>query len=101
MTFALVALYIFISQLDAVLTARSDISAVPFGMSASRAGPPPATWGGKAFHTWDSWMSKIKEYLEIWTAPHDDTRIAWTLGIGWACCGGGLAGGCLVFAKAA
>ncbi len=30
----------------------------------------------------------------------DDKTLAWTLGIGWACCGGGLAGGCLVFAKA-
>ena len=102
MTFALIALYIFISQLDTVLASRSDISAVPFsGLSGRRTGPPPATWGGKLFFIWDSWMSKIKEYLEIWTTPHDDTRIAWTLGIGWACCGGGLAGGCLVFAKAA
>ncbi|KAK7675965.1 hypothetical protein QCA50_021078 [Cerrena zonata] len=102
MTFAFIALYIFVSQLDAVLAARSDISAVPFsGMGAGRASPPAATWAGKAFGVWDAWMSKIKEYLEIWTAPHDETRIAWTLGIGWACCGGGLAGGCLVFAKAA
>jgi len=31
----------------------------------------------------------------------NDKQIAWTLGIGWACCGGGLAGMCLVFAKAA
>jgi len=30
----------------------------------------------------------------------DDRQIAWILGIGWACTGGGLAGGCLVFAKA-
>ena len=40
------------------------------------------------------------EKLEIWTGPMDDGQIAWILGIGWACCGGGLAGGCLVFTKA-
>jgi len=43
----------------------------------------------------------VKLKLEAWTAAHDDMQIAWTLGIGWACCGGGLAGMCLVFAKAA
>lgn len=45
-------------------------------------------------------MYMVTEWLEAWTAPKDDKQIAWTLGIGWACCGGGLAGGCLVFAKA-
>lgn len=45
-------------------------------------------------------MYMIGGYLETWTAAHDDKRIAWTLGIGWACLGGALAGGCLVFAKA-
>ena len=42
----------------------------------------------------------VTDRLEIWAAPKDDKQVAWTLGIGWACCGGGLAGGCLVFAKA-
>jgi magnesium transporter len=42
----------------------------------------------------------ITGWLEVWTAAKDDKQIAWTLGIGWACCGGGLAGGTLVFAKA-
>lgn len=45
-------------------------------------------------------MLWVKEKLEMWTAPQDDKQVAWVLGIGWACCGGGLAGGCLVFAKA-
>ncbi|RDB25413.1 hypothetical protein Hypma_007848 [Hypsizygus marmoreus] len=49
---------------------------------------------------WNSLMVWITGWLEIWAAPQDDKLIAWTLGIGWACCGGGLAGGCLVFAKA-
>jgi len=46
-------------------------------------------------------MIWIAEKLEEWTAEKDDAVIAWTLGIGWACAGGGLAGECLVFAKAA
>ncbi|KAF5380563.1 hypothetical protein D9615_004481 [Tricholomella constricta] len=50
--------------------------------------------------TWRSLMLWITGWLEVWTAPQDDKQVAWTLGIGWACCGGGLAGMCLVFAKA-
>ena len=50
---------------------------------------------------WDWSMIWIAEKLEEWTARKDDKVIAWTLGIGWACAGGGLAGECLVFAKAA
>jgi len=101
MAFALIALYFFTSQLDAVLVTRSDLSAVPFsGMSARRDLPVATNWFGKVpvFYQWT--VMKIREFLEIWMAPHDDKRVAWTLGIGWACCGGGLAGGTLVFAKA-
>ncbi|GLB37495.1 putative magnesium transporter NIPA [Lyophyllum shimeji] len=49
---------------------------------------------------WQSLMKWITGWLEVWTAPQDDKQVAWTLGIAWACCGGGLAGMCLVFAKA-
>ena len=45
-------------------------------------------------------MSWVTDLVEWWAGPKDDKQVAWTLGIGWACCGGGLAGGCLVFAKA-
>lgn len=101
MTFALFFLYTFTSQLEAVLTARSDLSALPFGSVDMRAGKPPArSMFGKARGLWNSAMLRVRIFLESWTASHDDKRIAWTLGIGWACCGGGLAGGCLVFAKA-
>jgi len=102
MSFTLIGLYIFISQLDAVLAARSDLSAAPFGSSGpSRNELPRASFVGRVKAYWDDAMDRIKAYLEIWTGPHEDKRIAWTLGIGWACCGGGLAGGTLVFAKAA
>ena len=62
--------------------------------------PPTRNIFLKVKAMWDSVMLRVRIALESWTAPHDDKRIAWTLGIGWACCGGGLAGGCLVFAKA-
>ncbi|KAI0373429.1 hypothetical protein BV20DRAFT_962572 [Pilatotrama ljubarskyi] len=103
MAFALISLYIFTSQLDQVLAARGDLNAEPFAGMRARAGasPSPKTYIGKARAFWTNAMLWSREKLETWTAPHDDKRIAWTLGIGWACCGGGLAGACLVFAKAA
>ncbi|OJT09387.1 hypothetical protein TRAPUB_14135 [Trametes pubescens] len=103
MAFALILLFNFTSQLDQVLTARGDLNAEPFAGMRARAGatPPAPTFIGRVFAFWRHATLWSREQLESWTAPHDDKRIAWTLGIGWACCGGGLAGGCLVFAKAA
>ncbi|KAI0051182.1 hypothetical protein FA95DRAFT_1554753 [Auriscalpium vulgare] len=100
MSLALALLYTFTSQLDLVLAARADLSAEPFaGMSARMpvTGTGPL---GKA-RGWARWsLVWIAEKLEDWTAGKDDKVVAWTLGIGWACCGGGMAGECLVFAKA-
>lgn len=102
MAFSLLFVYIFISQLDQVLAARSDLSAVPFSsMGARMNGRGAAGVAGRVAAVCDMVMMWLRERLEVWTESHDDKRIAWTLGIGWACCGGGLAGGCLVFAKAA
>ncbi|EIW83163.1 hypothetical protein CONPUDRAFT_121611 [Coniophora puteana RWD-64-598 SS2] len=101
MSIALILVLIFTYSLDAVLAARSDIEAEPFaGMSTRRPPSNATTYVGRAKAYWDSFMLWVKQYLENWTGPKDDKQIAWTLGIGWACCGGGLAGGCLVFAKA-
>ncbi|KAG6334250.1 hypothetical protein ID866_4841 [Astraeus odoratus] len=101
MSLALFLLLIFTSSLDAVLAARSDLNSEPFsGMTARRPPIRRTTFLGKIQDTWSWSMIWVKEKLEAWTAPQDDKRVAWVLGIGWACCGGGLAGGCLVFAKA-
>lgn len=102
MSFALIFLMIFTSSLDAVLSARSDLSSEPFsGISARRGARTPQTgFFGKVKEAWQDTMGWVMEKLEVWTAPKDDKTVAWTLGIGWACCGGGLAGGTLVFAKA-
>ncbi|KAG8213696.1 hypothetical protein J3R82DRAFT_10394 [Butyriboletus roseoflavus] len=100
MSIALLIVLKFTYSLDAVLASRSDITSEPFtGMSVRRPPLPSTTFLRKAKNTYASFSLWIKEKLEIWTAPKDDRQIAWILGIGWACCGGGLAGGCLVFAK--
>jgi len=102
MAFALLFVFNFTSQLEAVLAGRSDLSAVPFSSMDLRTLKPPSSGiSGRIFPVYSSIMLRVRIFLETWTASHDDKRIAWTLGIGWACCGGGLAGGCLVFAKAA
>ena len=111
MSFALGLLLIFTSCLDAILVARADIQALPFsGINSCQITVGSGGWLkklGKAGQgllwlrtTWDNLIGKVMEFLETWTAPKDDKQVAWTLGIGWACCGGGLAGGTLVFAKA-
>ncbi|KIJ39500.1 hypothetical protein M422DRAFT_68829 [Sphaerobolus stellatus SS14] len=98
MSLALVILYVCTSQLEAVLSARADLSAVPFS-AASQLSGKPTTFRAKAFYYYKSFLVWVREWIEHWTAAKTDKEIAWTLGIGWACCGGGLAGGCLVFAK--
>jgi len=120
MTAVLLLLLLFTSRLDSILTARGDITAPPLlrpvaGMAVPL--PEPNTslalgHGNRSFWqkvmavfatiktVWDRMINFVTEHLELWAAPKDDKQIAWTLGIGWACCGGGLAGGCLVFAKA-
>ena len=100
MSFALILVLIFTSSLDAVLAARSDLNAEPFSGISTRSPTQVAGIWAKAKATWNNTMLWVKDKLEIWTAAKDDKQIAWTLGIGWACCGGGLAGECLVFAKA-
>lgn len=101
MSFALISSLIFTSSLDSVFASRSDINSEPFGgISTGRTHVSRTTFFGKIKDKWVLSMGWIREKLEAWTAPQDDKRIAWVLGIGWACCGGGLAGGCLVFAKA-
>lgn len=111
MTAALLVLLLLISRLDLILTTRGDISA-PNDTATGLPEPNTSLTGGRGckslfdrfLHllasTWEKMITFITQHLETWAAPKDDKYIAWTLGIGWACCGGGLAGGCLVFAKA-
>ena len=119
MSFSLFFLLIFTSRLDAVLAARTELVGVPFpenitqgsGLPVSniplRVGAGRKSSFSRIFglflvlkYLWDAMITFVTNRLEIWAAPKDDKQVAWTLGIGWACCGGGLAGGCLVFAKA-
>jgi len=111
MSFALGLLLMFTSCLDAILVTRADIQALPFsGVNSRQNAVESGGWLknlGKVGQgllwlriTWDNLIGKVMDLLETWSAPKDDKQVAWTLGIGWACCGGGLAGGTLVFAKA-
>ena len=119
MSFSLFSLLIFTSRLDAVLAARTEIAPVSFSAPILQGSSLPVSniplrvgAGRKSWFTriislflafkyaWDAMITFVTDRLEIWAAPKDDKQVAWTLGIGWACCGGGLAGGCLVFTKA-
>lgn len=93
-------LMFFTSVLDDILATRADITAVPFSGNRQSDQQKRTTALGKVGNLWGSLMHRIRDILELWTGPKDDKTVAWTLGIGWACCGGGLAGGTLVFAKA-
>ncbi|KLO09488.1 hypothetical protein SCHPADRAFT_833937 [Schizopora paradoxa] len=101
---SLILLYIFASQLELILTSRSDISSTPFagqgGSSSSNVPLSGLGWRTRFVASYRGSLMWIREKLELWTMTKDDKALAWTLGIAWACCGGGLAGGCLVFAKA-
>ncbi|EJD52737.1 hypothetical protein AURDEDRAFT_111319 [Auricularia subglabra TFB-10046 SS5] len=97
---ALLLLFISASQLDAILASRADIDAVPFSAETRRAGPAPTSWFGRVKATVGGAVATWRIFLEHWTSAQTDRHLAWTLGITWACCGGGLAGECLVFAKA-
>ncbi|KAH7108271.1 hypothetical protein BKA62DRAFT_681699 [Auriculariales sp. MPI-PUGE-AT-0066] len=96
-TFGMVGLYLTGSQLDAILAARADLDAVPFAAEVSRNTRAATTWWQRVKALFTRWGA----FLEHWTAAQTDRQLAWTLGIVWSLCGGGLAGECLVFAKAA
>jgi hypothetical protein len=110
MSIALGVVGIGVVQLDAILAERGEDEVVlsdgdlPLGMLSGggrgRQTPKADTFLKKVTAAWTGTMAWVKEKLDRWAASRDDKQIAWTLGIGWACLGGGLAGGCLVFAKA-
>ncbi|QRW08437.1 Magnesium transporter NIPA [Ceratobasidium sp. AG-Ba] len=100
MSTAITIVFFCTSILDSVLAARSDLSALPASAALSRQ-PVPSGTIAKARLTCITWEAWLRDLLERWMASRDDKMLAWTLGIGWSCVGGSLAGGCLVFAKAA
>ncbi|KAF7315613.1 hypothetical protein MIND_00076700 [Mycena indigotica] len=103
MSLALIVLLIATYKLDALLAARSELDADPRPSKRhqiSRGRNVVVRAWQTVLGLWELGMGMLSEWLEWWTGPKDDTTIAWTLGIGWSCCGGGLAGGCLVFSKA-
>jgi hypothetical protein len=111
MSFALAVVGIGVVRLDAVLAERGEDEIpvsdgdLPLGMMGGGRGRPGVKDGGGSFFwrvraAWTGMMVWVGDAMERWATSRDDKQIAWTLGIGWACLGGGLAGECLVFAKA-
>jgi hypothetical protein len=96
-TLLVVGLFFSAAQLDTILAARADLEAVPFAAEVSRTPRTGQTWS----QYFTSLLTRWGAFLEHWTAAQTDKQLAWTLGIAWALCGGGLAGECLVFAKVA
>ncbi|KZW00316.1 hypothetical protein EXIGLDRAFT_830963 [Exidia glandulosa HHB12029] len=101
MSIALLVLFISAQQLETILAARGDLEALPFAAEVGRRRTDtPANAFGRARVAVGAAVTKWGAFLEHWTSAQTDRNLAWTLGIAWACCGGGLAGLCLVFAKA-
>jgi magnesium transporter len=102
MTTLIVVQYICNTQLEAVYTARQEISVLPSHRTPIPRSQEtqPVGYFTKVAALWSRTMQKLRDIMEAWTAPKDDKTIAWTLGIGWSCNGGAMAGGSLVFAKA-
>lgn len=107
MTTAIIIQYVSNTQLEAVYHARAELSVLPSnaGTQSRRAGAAISRGGiaaiwFKLIAARDRAIGKLRELIENWTAAKNDKTIAWTLGIGWACNGGAMAGGSLVFAKA-
>ncbi|KAF8200907.1 hypothetical protein BJ912DRAFT_947537 [Pholiota molesta] len=118
MTFSLISVLIFTYCLDWILAQRAELAAGSFSATRPQGRPSSGlpvpvslpnrrrSWLGMVlgiFYAikagWDMLINFVTDQLELWAAPKDDKQVAWTLGIGWACCGGGLAGGCLVLRK--
>lgn len=96
MTIAIIIVYVGTSQLDAILATRSDLAALPTTRPKPVILPKDAGLWANFKVRWNSAMHWSRERLDTWTAAKDDNTVAWMLGIGWSCVGGGLAGACLV-----
>ncbi|KDQ21464.1 hypothetical protein BOTBODRAFT_168725 [Botryobasidium botryosum FD-172 SS1] len=92
--------YLGAGILDRVLAARAEFEASPFGGSTPGSRGASTSWWGKTKERYNNVEIRVRERMENWMAAKSDKTVAWTLAIGWACCGGAMAGGCLVFAKA-
>lgn len=87
------------SQLDAVLASRLDTRFEDAEEEPTARTPTSPGFWLQNKQRWNSSMKWTKHRIEGWSLNKSDKTLAWTLGICWACCGGALAGGTLVFAK--
>jgi hypothetical protein len=92
--------YIGASQLETVLHSRMDLISEPNTPKPANSRVSPTGIWATTVAKWNNWMHWTKDKIEAWSNDKSEKTLAWTLGICWACCGGALAGGTLVFAKA-
>ncbi|KAG8839636.1 hypothetical protein FRC18_009566 [Serendipita sp. 400] len=104
--------YIGASQLETVVFDRMDILGESIvtpkpnsrgtsnGWRQANGGTVGLGWWETVKVKWSNWMHWTRGWIENWSEDKSEKTLAWTLGICWACCGGALAGGTLVFAKA-
>ncbi|WVR05179.1 hypothetical protein IAU60_002191 [Kwoniella sp. DSM 27419] len=98
--------FLVASLFASFLKSRQSFSPLPsptLELPTSRPAKPNAF---KAFFSrlrtaWKQGENRALKRMETVFARTDDARLIWFQGIGWAVCGGSLAGLCLVFTKAA
>ena len=89
----------FVSHLlAALLASRASYSPLPSPTLGPTGGKVTNAFGRFALK-WKSMERRILVRLETLFSRTDDPRLIWLQGIGWAVCGGSLAGLCLVFTK--
>ncbi|KAK1924848.1 hypothetical protein DB88DRAFT_534894 [Papiliotrema laurentii] len=89
----------FVSHLlAALLASRASYSPLPSPTLGPTGGKVTNAFGRFAIK-WKSMERRILVRLETLFSRTDDPRLIWLQGIGWAVCGGSLAGLCLVFTK--
>jgi len=104
-TSVIVIQYISNTQLEAVYHARSEMAVPSNSNTGIRSSRRTSSGRAKIARTklseaWGRGQNALRELMERWTENKGDKTVAWILGIGWACNGGAMAGGSLVFAKA-
>jgi hypothetical protein len=96
MAISIAVTYLVVGHLDAILVARSELTEDP---PLTPPGPLAGAWARGRYH-WTKLNRTVRDKLTERTNHKGDNQLAWVLGVGWSCCGGLLAGACLVFAKA-
>lgn len=98
--------YFASSILGRLLASRASFSPLPSadlelaGAARSKPSHPVVAFVKRAWSRWRNMEDVVLRHVERLLQRAEDQRVTWLQGIGWAVCGGSLAGMCLVFTKA-